>query len=131
MSRVHTPHHLAVAVLSTIAALSAPTTSTAQPTTQAFDRTRPPALGAVPTLTVPRVQSGTLANGPVIRLVEQRELPLVQIILSVAGGARLDRDDPGLVSFLANLLDEGAGARDANALQGELAFLGASLSTGA
>ncbi|MDQ8147785.1 MAG: pitrilysin family protein [Gemmatimonadota bacterium] len=131
MSRVHTPHHLAVAVLSTIAALSAPTTSTAQPTTQAFDRTRPPALGAAPTLTVPRVQSGTLANGPVIRLVEQRELPLVQIILSVAGGARLDRDDPGLVSFLANLLDEGAGARDANALQGELAFLGASLSTGA
>ena len=79
MSRVHTPHHLAVAVLSTIATLSAPTASTAQPTTQAFDRTRPPALGAAPTLTVPRVQSGTLANGPVIRLVEQRELPLVQI----------------------------------------------------
>lgn len=131
MIRVRSHRHLAIAALTTLAIVGAPTTSTAQGTTQAFDRTRPPTLGPAPTLTVPRVQTGALANGPAIRLVEQRELPLVQIILSVAGGARLDRDDPGLISFVANLLDEGAGTRDANALQGELAFLGASLSTGA
>ena len=97
----------------------------------AFDRTQPPTLGDAPTLRVPRVQGGTLGNGPAIRLVEQRELPIVHIVLSVAGGARLDRDDPGLMSFVANLLDEGAGTRDAEALQGALAVLGASLSTGA
>lgn len=131
MIHVRTHRHLAIGALITLAIVGAPATSAAQGTTQAFDRTRPPTLGPAPTLTVPRLQTGALANGPAIRLVEQRELPLVQIILSVAGGARLDRDDPGLISFVANLLDEGAGTRDANALQGELAFLGASLSTGA
>lgn len=98
---------------------------------QAFDRTRPPALGATPTLTVPAVHTGRLANGPAVHVVEHRELPLVQVTLTLAGGGRLDRDQPGLASFTANLLDEGAGRRDANALQSELAFLGASLSTSA
>ena len=55
----------------------------------------------------------------------------MQITLSIAGGGRLDRDLPGLATFAANLMDEGAGSRDANALQSELAFLGASLSVGA
>ncbi len=126
-----TLRNLTVAVLATLVAVGFPRAADAQSVTPTFDRTRAPALGPAPTLTVPRVQTSTLANGPAIRLVEQRELPLVQIILSVAGGARLDRDDAGLISFVANLLDEGAGTRDANALQGELAFLGASLSTGA
>ena len=97
----------------------------------AFDRTRPPALGATPVLTVPTVTERRLPNGPALKVVEHRELPLVQVTLTVAGGARLDRDMPGLASFAANLLDEGAGRRDANALQSELAFLGASLSTSA
>jgi zinc protease len=96
-----------------------------------YDRTRPPALGATPALTVPTVHASRLANGPALQVVEHRELPLVQITLTLAGGGRLDRDMPGLASFTANLLDEGAGRRDANALQSELAFLGASLSTSA
>lgn len=96
-----------------------------------FDRTRPPALAENPPLTVPTVVTSRLPNGPALHVVEQRELPLVQVTLSIAGGGRLDRDTPGLATFTANLLDEGAGKRDANALQSELAFLGASLSTGA
>jgi predicted Zn-dependent peptidase len=64
-----------------------------------------------------------------VRLVEHHELPLVQVVLAVAGGSRLDDSLPGLASFMANMLDEGAGTRDALALQSELAFLGASLST--
>ncbi|MFM8781162.1 MAG: insulinase family protein, partial [Gemmatimonadota bacterium] len=88
MIRVRTHRYLASAALATLAVIGAPATSTAQGATQAFDRTRPPTLGPAPTLTVPRVQTGALANGPAIRLVEQRELPLVQIVLSVAGGAR-------------------------------------------
>lgn len=98
---------------------------------QAFDRTRPPALGETPALTVPTVLTSRLPNGPALHVVEHRELPLVQVTLSIAGGGRLDRDMPGLASFTANLMDEGAGTRDANALQSELAFLGASLSVGA
>ena len=97
----------------------------------AFDRTKVPALGTSPALVVPTVDARRLANGAALRVVEHRELPLVQVTLTIAGGARLDRELPGLASFTANLLDEGAGARDANALQSELAFLGASLSTSA
>jgi len=96
-----------------------------------FDRTKPPALGPAPALTVPTVYANRLPNGVALRVVEHRELPLVQITLNIAGGGRMDGDTPGLASFVANMLDEGAGKRDATALQAELAYLGASLSTGA
>jgi len=98
---------------------------------QPFDRTHAPVLAEAPALTVPAVRTVRLANGPALNIVEHRELPLVQVTLTIAGGGRLDRDLPGLATFAANLLDEGAGTRDANALQSELAFLGASLSTNA
>lgn len=110
------------------AALLAPAALGAQ---QAFDRTRPPALAAAPALTVPTVKSARLDNGAALKVVEQRELPLVHITLQLAGGGRLDRDMPGLASFVATMIREGAGARDANSLQAELAFLGASLSSSA
>lgn len=99
------------------------------PAQGAFDRTRPPALPDPAPLTVPAVRTSRLANGAALRVVAHRELPLVQLTLQIAGGARLDRDMPGLASFTAGMLDEGAGSRDANALQSELAFLGASLFT--
>jgi predicted Zn-dependent peptidase len=82
-------------------------------------------------LSVPAVKSGTLPNGIQLRVVEQRELPLVQVTLQVTGGSRLDAGTPGIATFMANMLDEGAGSRDALALQSELAYLGASLSTNA
>ncbi|HRQ77056.1 MAG TPA: pitrilysin family protein [Gemmatimonadaceae bacterium] len=97
----------------------------------AFDRSQVPALGTAPALTVPTVRTSRLANGAALKVVEQRELPLVHITLQFAGGGRLDNDTPGLASFVATMIREGAGARDANALQSELAYLGASLSANA
>lgn len=96
----------------------------------AFDRTRPPAMAPAPALSVPAVRTARLDNGARIRVVEHRELPLVHVTLQISGGGRLDRDTPGLASFVATMLREGAGARDANSLQAELAFLGATLNTG-
>lgn len=96
-----------------------------------FDRTKAPALAPSPALVVPTVKRVRLDNGVGLRVVEQRELPLVHITLQLAGGGRLDRDQAGLATFVATMIREGAGARDANALQAELAFLGASLSAGA
>lgn len=93
----------------------------------AFDRSQAPALGDAPTLSVPTVRASRLANGAALKVVEQRELPLVHITLQFAGGGRLDNDTPGLASFVATMIREGAGSRDANALQSELAYLGASL----
>ncbi|MGH7714003.1 MAG: M16 family metallopeptidase [Gemmatimonadaceae bacterium] len=96
---------------------------------QAFDRTKPPALPRPAELSVPRVHDLNLPNGIKVNVVEHRELPLVHIILSVGGGARLDGDRPGLTTFVANMLDEGAGTRNALQLQSELAYLGAQLNT--
>ncbi len=93
------------------------------------DRTKPPTLGRPAELTVPAVRDVSLPNGIKVQVVAHRELPLVHIILSVGGGARLDGDRPGLATFVANMLDEGAGTRNALRLQSELAFLGAQLNT--
>lgn len=120
-------HHVASLAVLVATVLTAQVAAAQAP----FDRTHAPALAENPPLTVPAVLTSRLPNGPALHVVEQRELPLVQITLSIAGGGRLDRHLPGLATFAANLLDEGAGKRDANALQSELAFLGASLSTSA
>lgn len=121
---------LAVAPLATAPlALAAQGASTRN--TESFDRTKVPALGKSPVLKLPTVEKGALANGVGIQLVAQHEVPIVQITLVIDGGSRLDAAQPGLAAFSARLLTEGAGSRDANALQSELAFLGASLFAGA
>src|SRR5690606_33269956 len=96
---------------------------------QATAHPNPPVLAPPAALDVPAVRSFALDNGVQVRVVEQRELPLVQVLLVVAGGSRLDGSTPGLATFMAGMLDEGAGTRDALALQSELAYLGANLFT--
>lgn len=90
-----------------------------------------PTLGPAPRLVVPVVQKTKLANGLSIEVVPMHEVPLVQATLMISGGARLDGSRPGLATFAANMLDEGAGTRDAFALAAEVAYLGATLNTGA
>lgn len=97
----------------------------------ALDRTKPPALGATPKFNLPPVIRGTLENGVALTVVEHHALPLVHVTLVIDGGTRLEGDQPGLAAFTARMLTVGAGARDANALQSELAYLGAQLNAGA
>jgi predicted Zn-dependent peptidase len=94
---------------------------------QAVDRTQAPALDKPPVLKLPTLERTGISNGITLQLVQQHELPLVQLTLVIDGGSKLDADQPGLASFTARMLTEGAGARDANALQSQLAFLGAQL----
>jgi predicted Zn-dependent peptidase len=96
---------------------------------QAFDRTKPPALRPPARIKMPPVVSATLANGLKLYVVEMHEVPLVQFTLTVAGGGRLDGASPGIASFTAGMLDEGAGTRNAIGIASEAAFLGASLGT--
>ncbi len=90
-----------------------------------------PELPAPPTLTLPSPWRTTLPNGVTVIGVEMREVPLVRATLMIAGGGRLDGDRPGIASFTAGMLDQGAGGRDAVGLAEDVAFLGASLNTGA
>jgi zinc protease len=84
-----------------------------------------PVLAAPPRLNLPTVQRATLPNGLTIELVQMTAVPIVQAMLLIPGGARLDGDRPGLATFTATMLTEGAGMRDAFALAAEVEFLGA------
>jgi len=97
----------------------------------AFDRSKVPVLPAAPPLVLPTVTAARLANGIALQVVPQREVPLVQVTLAVAGGSRLDGAEIGMASFVARMLTESAGGKDVNALQNELAFLGATLNASA
>jgi predicted Zn-dependent peptidase len=94
------------------------------------DRTHPPALGPAPALTLPAIQKRTLSNGLPVWVVEQHEVPLVQVNLLVLAGSG---DDPagkfGVASLTAAMLDEGAGTRSALEIADAIDFLGADLGT--
>ncbi len=99
--------------------------------TGVIDRTKPPVLGATPALKLPKIQTLKLANGLEIAVIEMHEVPVVDVTLLLRAGAVRDPADlPGLATFVANMLDEGAGTRDALAIAEETAFLGATLGAG-
>jgi predicted Zn-dependent peptidase len=118
--------------LAAACALLALYAASTQPATGALDRSRPPALAPLKPLHLPAVQVQTLPNGLELAVVEMHKVPVVDVTLLVRAGAVRDPQDlPGLATFTANMLDEGAGARGALEIAEEVDHLGASLSTGA
>lgn len=98
---------------------------------QAPDRSKPPATGPAPALKVPPMQKRALTNGVPVWVVEMHEVPIVDVTLIVKSGASSDPAASfGLASLTADMLDEGAGTRNALELADAIDFLGASLSTG-
>lgn len=96
------------------------------------DRTKPPTLAPLPPLRLPAVQVQTLPNGLQLAVVEMHKVPVVDVGLLVRAGAACDPQDmPGLATFTANMLDEGAGGRSALDIAEQVDYLGASLGTGA
>jgi len=93
--------------------------------------TTPPTLAPPPGLKMPAVQEARLPNGVRLVVVPMHEVPLVQVVLSVAGGGREDGPLAGLATFTAGMLDKGAGSRDANTIAEDVAYLGATLFAGA
>jgi zinc protease len=98
---------------------------------QPFPTTPPRPTGA-PRVDLPEPVRMRLPNGLTVMYVRQAELPVVSAVLVTRGAGSADEpaETPGLASFTANMLDEGAGGRDALALADALDLLGASLSTG-
>jgi len=94
------------------------------------DRTKPPALAPPPALKLPAVQTTVLPNGLTVAVVEVHKVPVVDVQLLVdAGAARDPSAAPGLATFTATMLQQGAGPRSALEVADEAAFLGAQLST--
>ncbi len=95
---------------------------------QAPDRSKPPAAGPQPTLKLPPIQHFTLSNGIKVVLMEKHELPLVEMELMVNTGSVMNPSDkPGLASMVAEMMDEGAGTRNALELSDAISFLGANI----
>src|SRR6266852_2587563 len=68
---------------------------------QAPDRTKPPALGAPPALTLPAIQKRQLSNGVPVWIVELHEVPVAQVNLVVFSGAADDPPDKfGVTSLM-------------------------------
>ena len=99
---------------------------------QGVDRTHPPQLPSPPALHLPPVQTARLPNGLEIAVVEKHEVPVVDVSLLIgAGSVRDPADLPGLATFTAAVLQEGAGARNSLEIADEVGYLGARLFTGA
>jgi predicted Zn-dependent peptidase len=99
---------------------------------QADFPTTPPKPGSAPSIELPDPVERRLANGMTVMYVRQPELPIVHATLVTRGGqADAPATAPELASFVAEMLDEGAGGRGALELASALETLGASLSVGA
>jgi len=90
----------------------------------------PPTLAAPTPLKLPTMVERTLPNGLRLVIVEQHELPVVDAQLVIRTGSEADpAAKAGLATLTANMLDEGAGTRDALGLAEEIGFLAIRLST--
>src|SRR3954470_18132691 len=97
---------------------------------QAPDRNAPPKPGPAPSVTVPQIQKRTLSNGLPVWIVELHKVPVVHVELVVRAGSGADpRGKYGLANLTAEMLDEGAGARNALEIADAVDYLGANLST--
>ncbi|MBN1825508.1 MAG: insulinase family protein [Candidatus Eisenbacteria bacterium] len=89
-----------------------------------------PGMGAAKIFRTEEPETFTLSNGIRVKHWRRAELPLVRVsALFRAGSAHVDGDRPGLAFLTADMLDEGAGDRDAVAFTEALELLGASIDT--
>jgi hypothetical protein len=87
-----------------------------------------PAPDASTPVRFPPVVSDTLDNGLTVRLIPQQTVPVVTLALVLQRGTSDDPPDRhGLASLTGDLLDEGAGSRDAIEVAEAFGRLGAEL----
>jgi zinc protease len=119
-------------LLAASAMAALPSLALAQGTPPVAASPTPPTLSAPTPLKLPAMVERTLPNGLRLVIVEQRELPVVDAYLVVRSGSEADpQHKAGLATLTANMLDEGAGNRDALALAEEIGFLAVRLGTSA
>jgi predicted Zn-dependent peptidase len=94
------------------------------------DRVHPPKLPPATKASLPKLHALKLANGLEVDVVEMHKAPVVDVTLILKAGAVRDPADlPGLATFTAGMLDEGAGKRTSLEIAEEIDYLGAELST--
>jgi zinc protease len=95
---------------------------------QAPDRSAPPKPGVPPTLRPPSIVKRTLSNGLPVWIVELHKVPVAHVSVVVRSGSGADPGGRfGLASLTADMLDEGAGSRNALAIADAVDYLGATI----
>jgi zinc protease len=80
---------------------------------------------------LPTYEKFVLKNGLTVYLMEQKEVPLINVSVIVPAGAIYDGDKNGLASLTANGLMYGTKSFSKQKIEEELDFIGASVNTGA
>jgi zinc protease len=96
----------------------------------AFDRSKVPALGTVPTVSVPKFWRKSLANGAQLIGAQNTEVPTVTFTLSIPGGHLASAGDlskAGLASFFDDMMNEDTKNFTAEAIAVQLQKLGSSI----
>ena len=95
-------------------------------------RANAPKPGPAPRFTLPVPEQAKLSNGLTILLVERHNLPLVAATLYTTSGSELNPlDQPGLSSFVADMLTEGTANRSPLKFAEDADQIGASIAAGA
>ena len=78
---------------------------------------------------LPKYEKFTLKNGLTVYLMEQHEVPMVNVSVILPAGAIYDGQQYGLASLTATALKHGTKSMSKSVLEEELDFIGASLNT--
>ncbi len=96
-----------------------------------FDRSKMPGVGANPTIKVPAYWKNELANGVTMIGAEYKELPIVNLSITIPGGHLAQATDTakiGLAGFTGSMLNEDTKNYSAEKMSVELQKLGSSIS---
>jgi len=97
-------------------------------TPSSIDRTTEPPAGRAPEVNLPVIWKTTLANGIQVYGIQNRELPLVEINLTIDGGVYQDKVSlPGVASMVASVLPQGTKNKTPEELEEETELLGSSI----
>lgn len=108
------------------------TLAVAQTAQQGWPREFPPRPLEPRPVNFPPFEVRKMANGLTVVLVSQNEQPAVSVRMIVrAGSAQDPKDKLGLAMLTAQLLDQGAGARDAQQIADDIDYVGGILGNGA
>ena len=101
--------------------------------TDNFDRSQMPGSGANPVVTVPAYWKKTMPNGAKVIGADYKELPIVNISITIPGGHLAQANDTsklGLASFAGSMLNEDTKNYTAEQMSVALQKLGSSVSAG-
>lgn len=110
-----------------------PFNSNYKTTASTVDRSKGiPAVGKAPTVKFDALQKFKLTNGLSVVLAERNTIPVVKMQLIVDSGFAADQvDKRGVADLTMQMLDEGAGSKDALQISSELSNLGTNISASA